>query len=88
VWIGDRKIASLGIRISRWVTSHGFALNVATDLSYFSLMNPCGIEGCTMTSLQRELGQDVDPGDVREGITENFGRIFERVMIEETTGVH
>ena len=88
VWVGDRKIASLGIRISRWVTSHGFALNVATDLTYFSLMNPCGIEGCTMTSLQRELGQDVDPGDVREGITEHFGRIFERVMIEETAGVH
>jgi len=88
VWVGDRKIASLGVRISHWVTSHGFALNVATDLTYFSLMNPCGIEGCTMTSLQRELGQDVDPGDVREGITEHFGRIFERVMIEESTGVH
>jgi len=88
VWISDRKIASLGIRISRWVTSHGFALNVATDLTYFSLMNPCGIEGCTMTSLQRELGTDVDPGDVREGITEHFGRIFERVMVEENAGVH
>lgn len=88
VWIGDRKIASLGIRISRWVTSHGFALNVATDLTYFSLMNPCGIEGCAMTSLQRELGIDVDPADVREGVTEHFGRIFERVMVEESAGVH
>jgi lipoyl(octanoyl) transferase len=88
VWVRDRKIASLGIRISRWVTSHGFALNVSTDLSYFSLMNPCGIEGCTMTSLALECTGPVSMAVVRERVTANFGRVFAREMHEETAGVH
>jgi lipoyl(octanoyl) transferase len=88
VWVGHRKIASLGIRISRWVTSHGFALNVSTDLSYFSLMNPCGIEGCTMTSLVQECGGNVAMGAVRERVTVHFGRVFARAMHEEHAGVH
>jgi lipoate-protein ligase B len=85
VWIEERKIASLGIRISRWVTCHGFALNVATDLSYFSLMNPCGISGCTMTSMEKELGTPVAIAAVRDRVTAHFGRVFERVMREEAT---
>lgn len=88
VWVGDRKIASLGIRISRWVTSHGFALNVSTDLSYFSLMNPCGIEGCRMTSLSLESASPVAMAAVRERVTTHFGRVFAREMHEETAGVH
>lgn len=55
VWVGDRKIASIGIAVRRWVSYHGVALNVATDLSYFGLIVPCGLEGVTMTSLEREL---------------------------------
>jgi lipoyl(octanoyl) transferase len=83
VWVQDRKIASLGIRISRWVTCHGFALNVATDLSYFSMMNPCGINDCTMTSLERELGSPVRLPAVRERIVHHFGVIMGREMQEE-----
>lgn len=84
VWVQDRKIASLGIRISRWVTCHGFALNVATDLSYFELMNPCGITGCTMTSLEREILSRVSLRAVRERITHHFGAIMGREMQEES----
>jgi lipoyl(octanoyl) transferase len=83
VWVNNRKIASLGIRISRWVTSHGFALNVATDLSYFSLMNPCGIHGCVMTSLETELVAPVAMAAVRDRVVARFGEVFGRDMREE-----
>jgi lipoate-protein ligase B len=56
VWVGDRKIASIGIAVRRWVSYHGVALNVSTDLSYFGLIVPCGLPGVAMTSLERELG--------------------------------
>lgn len=56
VWVGEAKIASIGIGVRRWVTSHGFALNVATDLEYFSAIVPCGLAGVRMTSMQRLLG--------------------------------
>jgi lipoyl(octanoyl) transferase len=89
VWVEERKIASLGIRISRWVTSHGFALNVDTDLSYFSLMNPCGIQGCVMTTLAQECGTSVAMSAVRERIAVHFGKVFAREMHEESiAGVH
>jgi lipoyl(octanoyl) transferase len=84
VWVRERKIASLGIRISRWVTSHGFALNVSTDLSYFSLMNPCGIAGCAMTSMETELAAPVSTAAVRERIVVHFGTVFRREMREES----
>jgi lipoate-protein ligase B len=57
VWTNGRKIASIGIHVKQWVTFHGFALNVSTDLSYFDLIVPCGIRGVVMTSVSRELGQ-------------------------------
>ena len=63
VWTGGRKIASIGIHVKQWVTWHGFALNVTTDLSAFDLIVPCGIDGVTMTSVQRELGERT-PRDV------------------------
>jgi len=81
VWVGPRKIASLGIRISRWVTSHGFALNVSTDLSYFSLIVPCGIEGCAMTSIERELGRSVEMSAVKEIVTRSFSDVFGREVV-------
>jgi lipoate-protein ligase B len=81
VWTQNGKIASVGIRIARWVTSHGFALNVTTDLSYFTLINPCGIAGCRMTSMQRELGTAPDMRAVKSSIADHFSSVFERELI-------
>ncbi len=78
VWVAERKIASVGIRISRWVTSHGFALNVNTDLSYFSLIHPCGITGCEMASMAGEIGQPVDMAAVKESFVRHFSQVFAR----------
>jgi lipoyl(octanoyl) transferase len=64
VWVEDRKIASIGVGVRRWVTMHGFGLNVGPDLSGFSAITPCGIEGVTMTSLSREAGRDIPLADV------------------------
>jgi lipoyl(octanoyl) transferase len=77
VWTAGRKIASIGVHARDWVTWHGFALNVSTDLSYFDLMVPCGIDAVTMTSVARELGPDA-PGIDRVGevVAEAFGRTF------------
>jgi lipoate-protein ligase B len=71
------KIASIGVRISRGVTTHGFALNVNVDLQPFTLVAPCGIEDCTMTSMARELGKSIDPHAVREHVIRHFGEVFE-----------
>lgn len=59
VWIDDRKIASIGVGVRRWVTMHGFGLNVGRDLTGFSAITPCGIQGVSMTSISRELGRDI-----------------------------
>ncbi len=86
VWIDDRKIASVGIRISRWVTSHGLALNVNTDLSYFSLIHPCGIPGCEMTSMSRELDRPVEMAAVKEAVVQHFMEVFDRKADFESAG--
>ena len=81
VWTGGRKIASIGIHVKQWVTFHGFALNVTTDLDYFDLIVPCGIAGVTMTSLQRELGPSAPPdlsASTRQAVVDAFGRVFDR----------
>jgi lipoate-protein ligase B len=83
VWVEGKKIASVGIRISRWVTSHGFALNVNTDLSYFSLIHPCGIVGCPMTSISQEKDSAIDMQLVKEIFTDKFTGVFGRAFVSE-----
>jgi lipoyl(octanoyl) transferase len=72
----EAKIAALGVHISRGVTSHGFALNVNTDLSYFNLIIPCGIASKAVTSMQRELGREISLQDVAHSVSRNFGTVF------------
>lgn len=76
VWVGDRKLASIGVHARSWVTWHGFALNVSTDLTWFDLIVPCGIAGVTMTSLTREAGREVAVSDVVPVVATAFGRVF------------
>lgn len=72
----ERKICAMGIRCSRWITMHGFALNVNTDLSYFNNIIPCGIQNKQVTSIQKELNREVAIEDVKEKLKRNFSRIF------------
>jgi len=86
VWVGPekndmaRKVAAIGVRISRWVTSHGFALNVSTDLDYFRLIVPCGISDRGVTSLERELGDAPDLTAVGERVAHHFADVFDRAL--------
>lgn len=81
VWAGTEKLAAIGVRISRWITSHGFALNVTTDLSYFDLIVPCGIVGRGVTSLAR-LGCPATLSEVDDLIVARFSRVFDRQPME------
>lgn len=81
IWVdvpaGEEKLAALGVHLSRWVTSHGFAYNVSTDLRYFDLIVPCGIADRRTTSLERILGRSVPSHRVRECLSRHFAEIFE-----------
>ena len=81
-WVGGDKVAAIGVRISRWVTSHGFALNVATDLSHFSYIVPCGIADRGVTSLSGLLGRTVRIRDVEDAAIAAFAAVFERTPVE------
>jgi lipoyl(octanoyl) transferase len=81
VWVGDRKIAAIGVHLSRWVTSHGFALNVSTDLSYFQYIVPCGLTK-PVTSMA-QLGVGASLGEVSRVFAAHFGRVFECEMLFE-----
>ena len=72
-----RKICAMGVKASRWVTMHGFALNVNTDLSYFDYIVPCGIEGKAITSMENELGKKIPFNEVKEKLTHHFANLFE-----------
>ena len=77
----EAKLAAIGVHISRFVTSHGFALNVNTDLSYFNLIVPCGITTKPVTSMQQQLGRPLDLNAVAESISRNFGTVFSSQML-------
>ncbi|HJQ11801.1 MAG TPA: lipoyl(octanoyl) transferase LipB [Gemmatimonadaceae bacterium] len=82
VWTRGKKIASIGVHARDWVTWHGFALNVTTDLSFFDLIVPCGIDGVVMTSIARELGlDDVAATDVRDRVTAKFAEAFDLTAV-------
>jgi len=77
VWVSRKKIASIGAAIRNWVSFHGFALNVNTDLSYFHKISPCGFSGSTMTSMQELLGQEVNYDEVKERLMRKFEIVFD-----------
>ncbi len=85
IWVesdaGEEKLAALGVRLSRWITSHGFAYNVSTDLRYFDLIVPCGIADRRATSLERILGRTIRGEDVRRRLAFHFGEVFEREIL-------
>lgn len=84
VWVGSRKIAAMGVRISRWVTSHGFALNVNTALDYFNLIVPCGIRDKGVTSIAEVLGRDIEFSEVEPLILKHFSEVFGRTITPKT----
>ena len=77
VWVGDKKLCAMGIRCSRWVTMHGFALNVNADLSYFNHIVPCGISDKEVTSLQELLGRQIPEAEVKEHLLTYFAEVFD-----------
>ena len=76
VWVNNKKIASIGIHVSKGITMHGLAINVSTDLSYFDHIISCGIEGVKMTSIDKELGKKIAMNDIKKQLITNFNKIF------------
>jgi lipoate-protein ligase B len=86
VWTGGRKIASIGIHVKQWVTFHGFALNVTTDMSYFDLIVPCGIPNVIMTSVSRELAWEDSAGlweETRNAVTHGLARELDLEVVQD-----
>lgn len=81
VWVGNEKIAAIGVRVARWVTSHGFALNVSTNLRHFDLITPCGIREGGVTSLERLTRRTIPLDDVQNSIVRHFAEVFRREIV-------
>lgn len=80
-WVGEEKIGAIGVRISRWITSHGFAFNVDTNLPDFQLIVPCGISDRGVTSLAKAAGRPVPVGEVEDGLVRHFADVFQRDVV-------
>ena len=80
-WVGDDKLAAIGVRIARWITSHGFAFNVGTDLQHFSLIVPCGLVGKGVTSLNKLTGRLVSIDEVETVMAQSFAAVFDRTPL-------
>jgi len=87
VWVGNEKVAAIGVRIARWITSHGFALNVNTNLDNFNLIVPCGIADRGVTSMARVLGRPLVTEEVENRIIEQFGNVFDLTPEKFSSGV-
>jgi lipoate-protein ligase B len=81
VWVGEKKIASVGIGVKKWISYHGIGLNINTDLSFFSMIKPCGLD-VTMTSMAHELGQTVDASEVKKRMIEAFKKEFKLEIVD------
>jgi lipoyl(octanoyl) transferase len=87
IWVGNEKIAAIGVRISRWVTSHGWALNVNTDLAHFRYITPCGLHGTGVTSIGRLTGGEISLAEVREKLVRNFAVVMQREPSEKAASI-
>ena len=87
IWVGDDKLAAIGVRIARWITSHGFALNVTTKLEHFNFIVPCGIPDKGVTSLAQLTRENVEIQAVIAAIADAFASVFDRVIVAPTSPV-
>lgn len=83
-WVGDDKLAAIGVRIARWITSHGFAFNVGTDLHHFALIVPCGLVGKGVTSLNKVTGRLVSIDEVEAVMAQSFAAVFDRTPLAQS----